>query len=165
MAPSTLSLKETLYRKGRKGYAKDAKGIFLGAQRHKFPARALLDRGSRLGAAHPQIHLRVLRVSFASFAVNGSFFLVIHRFRPRGRRIADAAAGEDRLAPAEGGDARSLIGLRQGVGGVGIDDTAQFRFALGDEAAIAGLAPKVAGFLRVGVEGEELRRHAGVMDV
>src|SRR5438034_11016898 len=105
----------------------------------------------------PSRPLRILRVPALK-----SFFLVVDRLRARGRRIAEAAAGEDRFASAKGGDARRLVGLRQGVGGVGVDDTAQFRLALGEKAAIAGFACQIAGFLRVGAEIEELRRNAEV---
>ena len=58
---------------------------------------------------------------------------IVYRLGAWRRRIAEAAAGDDRLAPAHRGDARPLIGLCQRVGGVGIDDAAQRRLAIGDE--------------------------------
>ena len=75
------------------------------------------------------------------------------------------ATREDRLAPAKGVDAGPLIGLGERIGGIGINDPPQLRLAIGGEPAIAGLLRQITGFLRVAVEIEQLRPHAGVIDV
>src|SRR5690242_5470863 len=79
--------------------------------------------------------------------------------------MAKAAAREDRLAPAKSVDAGPLIGLGERIGGIGIDDPPQLRLAIGGEPAIPRLLRQIAGFLWIAVEIEELRRHAGVIDV
>jgi hypothetical protein len=55
--------------------------------------------------------------------------------------------------------------VRQGIDGLGIDEPAQGRVAVGDHAAVACLLPEVAQLQRVGGEVEELRRHADIVDV
>src|SRR6059058_5934956 len=109
---------------------------------------------ARPGSApsHPRDHL---------FA----YVLTVDRLCAGNRRMPEPATREDRLAPAKGVDAGALIGLGERIGGIGIDDPPQLCLAILGEPAIAGLLRQIAGFLWVAVEVEQLRHHAGVIDV
>src|SRR6266576_3400509 len=95
-------------------------------------------------APSPSRPLRILRVlcvkAFLFFSLaHCEATSVVHRLRARGRGVAEAAAGDDRLAPAEGGDACALVPFGQRIGPLGIDDPAQFPLAILDEPLISRL--------------------------
>src|SRR5688572_5614966 len=78
--------------------------------------------------------------------------LVVDRLRAGHGRMAEAAPGEDRLAPAELGDLGGLVLARLRIGGLRIDDLAQGGLAVGNEPAMSGVPAEVARLVGIGLE-------------
>src|SRR4051812_532063 len=94
--------------------------------------------------------------SFPSPLLSGG----VNRCGARHRRMPKAALGQNRLLAAEGGDLRRLVAARQRIRLFRIDHLAQARLAIGDHAAIARILPEIADLVGIGIEIEQLRRHA-----
>ena len=78
--------------------------------------------------------------------------------------MAERAAREDGLAPAELCDARFLVGTRPPIDRFGIDDVPKIVEAVADQALVAGIAAPVVALLRIASQVEQHRRHADVID-
>src|SRR5262245_16313595 len=79
-------------------------------------------------------------------------------------RMAEAAPGEDGLPTTELADPGGLIGARLGVHLFRVDDLAERRFAIGEHWSVVGLLAEVVALRGIGLQIEELRRHADVVD-
>src|SRR5262245_25924780 len=77
--------------------------------------------------------------------------LVVDRLAAGNRRMAEAAPGKDGLAATKPGNPGGLIGARLGVNLFRVDDLAQRRLAIAEQAGVAYLLAKVAAFIGVGL--------------
>ena len=72
--------------------------------------------------------------------------------------MAERAAREDGLAPAELCDARFLVGTRPPIDRFGIDDVPKIVEAVADQTLVAGIAAPVVARRRVAPPGGHHRR-------
>src|SRR5689334_14890786 len=91
--------------------------------------------------------------------------LVVDRLGAGHGGMTEAAPGKDRRWPAQGGNFGGLVLARPLIGYFRVYDLAQGGLAVGHQPAIAGLAIEIPRLIGIGLEVEQLWRHADVVDV